>query len=278
MYNLENFETNGVAWPLTIENLSFKENELEQKYHDFQLLAQKKFGNKITLKPNILSTFFDHFLDHPSILPKVKKLIGENIYVWSSAIFAKAPGEGRIVSYHQDNPYWQLSNEKVVTVWIALTDSNKESGALELLPKSQNIGVINKLDVSNARDAYLDGKKTTDAKDLLSFNQNLDEFTKKNPPEVVELKPGEYSIHHVNTVHGSGVNKSNNYRIGFAIRYVSSDTHHKEVQKDRAIYICGKKNPFYIEEKRPVKDFDENSVNEYKKSMSSTGVFGNKKY
>ncbi len=101
---------------------------------------------------------------------------------------------------------------------------------------------------------------------------------KKNPPEVVELKPGEYSIHHVNTVHGSGVNKSNNYRIGFAIRYVSSDTHHKEVQKDRAIYICGKKNPFYIEEKRPVKDFDENSVNEYKKSMSSTGVFGNKKY
>ena len=133
-----------------LENLSFKENELEQKYHDFQLLAQKKFGNKITLKPNILSTFFDHFLDHPSILPKVKKLIGENIYVWSSAIFAKAPGEGRIVSYHQDNPYWQLSNEKVVTVWIALTDSNKESGALELLPKSQNIGVINKLDVSNA--------------------------------------------------------------------------------------------------------------------------------
>ena len=51
------------------------------------------------------------------------------------------------------------------------------------------------------------------------------------------LKPGEYSIHHVNAVHGSGINKSENFRIGFAIRYVSSDTKHLEVNKDKAIQI-----------------------------------------
>ena len=46
--------------------------------------------------------------------------------------FCKEPKGGKIVSYHQDNPYWQLTTDKVVTVWIALTESNKNSGALEL--------------------------------------------------------------------------------------------------------------------------------------------------
>ena len=83
------------------------------------------------------------------------------------------------MSYHQDNPYWQLSNEKVVSVWIALTNSDQERGALEVVPKSHKTGIIKNIDVKNARDAYLKGKKTTTEKDLLSFNQNLEEFIKK---------------------------------------------------------------------------------------------------
>ena len=89
MYSLKEFETNGVAWPFTIEDNSLDSLNLESKYHNFQKKAQEVMGRKITLKPNLLSKFFDNFLDHPSILPKVKKIIGENIYVWSSAIFAK---------------------------------------------------------------------------------------------------------------------------------------------------------------------------------------------
>ena len=278
MYSLEDFNKNGVAWPFQVQENSVLANNFEKEYHVFQNKAQNILGRKITLKPNLLSKFFDSFLDHPLILPKVQKIIGDDIYVWSSAIFAKAPGEGKIVSYHQDNPYWQLSDQKVVTVWIALTNSSKESGALELVPKSHNIGLINKLDVGNAREAYLKGEKTTIESDLLSFNQNLDEFIKQHPPRIVDLKPGEFSIHHVNTVHGSGVNNSNNFRIGFAIRYVSSDTRHLETKKDRAIHISGKKNSFYEEEKRPKFDFDQDALNQYKVSMDSTGVFGNKKY
>tara|TARA_A100001011_G_C14141751_1_gene769993 strand:+ start:158 stop:994 length:837 start_codon:yes stop_codon:yes gene_type:complete len=278
MYNIDNFENNGVAWPFLIEDSEFKTSEFENEYHKFQKLAVEKIGSKVTLKPNLLSKFFDNFLDHPSILPQVKRLIGDDLYVWSSAIFAKAPGEGKIVSYHQDNPYWQLSNEKVVSVWIALTKSDKERGALEVVPKSHKTGVIKKIDVENARDAYLKGKKTTTEKDLLSFNQNLEEFIKKNPAKFVNLNQGEFSIHHINTVHGSGINNSDEHRVGFAIRYVASDTEHLGVKQDKAIHICGKKNSFYIEEKRPTKDFDINALTQYKSSMDSTGVFGNKKY
>ena len=71
-----------------------------------------------------------------NIIQNVKKIIGNDLYIWSSAFFVKAPSEGKFVSYHQDNPYWQLSDDKVVTAWIALTKSDKISGALELFLKS----------------------------------------------------------------------------------------------------------------------------------------------
>ena len=37
-------------------------------------------------------------------------------------------------------------------------------------------------------------------------------------------------------------NKSKNYRIGFAIRYISSETRHLvEKSGDSALHVCGKK-------------------------------------
>ncbi len=274
-FKLEDFTNNGVAFPFKINNST---EDFEGEYFRFQELAQKNFGKKLSLKPNLLSPFFDKLATHPDITKKIKKIIGENIYIWSSAFFAKAPGEGKIVSFHQDNPYWQLSSDKVVTAWIALTNSDKESGALEVVPSSHKIGLINKLDVSNPRKSYLDGKKTTPDNDLLSYSQNLDDFVKKNKPVSIDLSPQQFSIHHVNAVHGSGVNETKNHRIGFAVRYISSETTHLQEKSDLAIHLCGSKNSYYKEEKRPIENFGEEEIKTYNMSMSSAGAFGNKKY
>ena len=95
----------------------------------------------------------------------------------------------------------------------------------------------------------------------------------------INLKPGEFSIHHVNTVHGSGINKSNKHRIGFAVRYISSDTKHLiEKKGDSAIHVCGKKNSYFSDESRPNKSFSDEAIKIYQKSMNSAGAFGNKKY
>ncbi len=279
MFSLDKFDVNGVAWPFKLKLIEkIQLNRLSDEYFKLQDNANINFKNKISLKPNLLSTFFDEVAFDENIIGKVKKLIGEDIYIWSSAFFAKAPGEGKMVSFHQDNPYWQLTTTNVVTAWVALTESNSNSGALQVVPKSHKIGLIKKLDVKNPRQSYLKGEKTTSSSDLLSYNQNLDEFIKKNPPETIELSPGEFSIHHVNAVHGSGINKSNNYRIGFAIRYVSSDTQHLEEKKDTAIHVSGRKNKYYAEEKRPDLDFSPESIENYKIAMNAAGAFGNKSY
>ena len=277
MYNLENFINTGVCWPKKISQ-NLDKNNLEEEFFKFQKLSEQVMGKNITLKPNLISTFFDKIAFDKNILNAVEKLIGKNIYIWSSAIFSKPPGAGKMVSYHQDNPFWQLTSDKVVSVWVALTKSNKNSGALEVFPNSHKFGIINNLDVSNPRKAYLSGLKTTKNNDMLSYNQELSNFLQKNSPKVINLEPGEFSIHHVNTVHGSGLNNSNKYRVGFAIRYISGDTKHKELKNDYALYVSGKKNDYFIEEQRPLKDFDKKDISNYHLSMSSGGAFGNKRY
>ena len=276
MYDLNKFSENGVSWPFNINDL--RDENLENEYFNFQAKAQSIMKKNITLKPNLLSRFFDNLCFNEEILHNVKKLIGNDVYIWSSAIFAKPPGAGKIVSFHQDNPYWQLTTNKVITVWIALTNSDKNSGALEVVPKSSKLGIIKNLDVPNAREAYVKGLKTTNENDMLSYKQDLKEFLKDNKPETVNLKPAQYSIHHVNTVHGSGINKSPNHRIGFAVRYISSDTRHHELQNDYAVHVYNKKNSYFIEEKRPVEDFGSEEISNYEISMKSGGAFGNKKY
>lgn len=276
-FTLENFNKNGVAYPFELSK-KFEKNKLLQEYLNYKKMSEKFFGTMHSLKPHLLSTFFNNIAKDDSIVNKIKKIIGEDIYIWSSAFFAKAPGEGKIVSYHQDNPYWQLTTDKVVSAWVALTDSNLKSGALEVVPQSHKMGIINKLDVKNARTSYLKGERTTKPNDLLSYNQDLDGFIKKNPPTVLDLKPNQFSLHHVNAVHGSGINKTENYRVGFAIRYISSDTKHTEEKSDLALHISGKTNDYYQNEEGPKQDFDHKAIKQYQLSMNSTGVFGNKKY
>ena len=276
MLKIENFNENGACWPFKIkQNLG----DLEKEYFKFQTTAKEKLGHPISLKPNLLSSFFDKLCFDENVLSKVKQIIGEDIYIWSSDIFAKLPGEGKIVSYHQDNPYWQLSTNNVVSAWIALTKSEKKSGALEIVPGSHKKGIIKNLDVKNARESYLQGERTTIDNDLLSYNQNLDDYIKSNKPVTIELEPGEFSIHHVNTVHGSGINNTGNARIGFAIRYVTSDTKHLiEKSGDSALHVCGKKNSYFADELRPENDFSEEAIKVHNFSMKAAGAFGNKKY
>ena len=54
-YNITNFNENGMAWPF---KLSKDYDNLEEKYFEFQENAQKYLGHSVTLKPNLLSTFF----------------------------------------------------------------------------------------------------------------------------------------------------------------------------------------------------------------------------
>ena len=76
------------------------------------------------------------------ILPAVRDLLGPDLIAWATHYFCKLPGDGNVMSFHQDASYWGLSPAKAVTAWIAIDDADEGNGAMQFLPKSHLVGHI----------------------------------------------------------------------------------------------------------------------------------------
>ena len=85
------------------------------------------------------------------------------------------------------------------------------------------------------------------------------------------MLPCQFSIHHVNTVHGSGVNRSKSSNWICHKIYIIDVLHLKE-KNDRALHVSGKKNIILLMMKLIIK----NNLDINKQYKNSTGVFGNK--
>ena len=48
------------------------------------------------------------YATHSDVLDLVEQLIGPDIILWGSALFAKPAGEGMEVPWHQDGHYWPI--------------------------------------------------------------------------------------------------------------------------------------------------------------------------
>ncbi|MCJ7838567.1 MAG: phytanoyl-CoA dioxygenase family protein, partial [Burkholderiales bacterium] len=71
------------------------------------------------------------------------------------------------------------------------------------------------------------------------------------------LKAGEMSLHHIKLVHGSDPNRSNDRRIGLAIRYIPTHVRQTKV-RDSAMLVRGTDKYHHFDyEPRPRADLDE---------------------
>jgi ectoine hydroxylase-related dioxygenase (phytanoyl-CoA dioxygenase family) len=174
---------------------------------------------------------------HTGILDAVEDLIGPNILVHSSTIFAKYAGDERFISWHQDAYYWSLSEPRLVSAWVALTDSSIENGSLRILPGTH----------TRRYEHIEQPEKNNILGNGLTVSEKLDFATAVD----IVLKAGDMSFHHANIVHGSQPNTSAGPRIGFAVRYVSTDVRqekpHHEVILARGRDDCG----FYQLQEKP---------------------------
>src|SRR4029079_92812 len=74
------------------------------------------------------------------------------------------------------------------------------------------------------------------------------------------LNPGEMSLHHVKLVHGSEPNRSNDRRIGLAIRYIPTDVRQLKV-RDSATLVRGvDEHGYFDHEPRPERDLSEKAL------------------
>ena len=199
----KDYEDNGYISPIDI--LSKDEaNEIREEIE----FIEKKWPNELEgLGRNyvhLISPVFDKICHNKKLLDAVESIIGRNILVCGTTLFVKNPDEKGFVSFHQDAKYIGLEPYNWVTAWVAVTNANEDNGCMLMWPGShkENLKYHNqKFDENN----------------LLTRGQTVENVPLEKTKPVI-LKSGQMSLHHPTVVHGSGLNKSNDRRIGFVIQ------------------------------------------------------------
>lgn len=143
---------------------------------------------------------------NPRILDAVEDLIGPDILLFGASIFAKAGRDRSYVSWHQDSAYFGLTPHQEVTAWVAFTESNAANGALQVLPGSHTGPDLRHVE-------------TYAPDNMLARGQAL-AVDDESQAVTMSLDPGQFSLHHERTAHGSKTNGTAARRIGFAFFYI----------------------------------------------------------
>jgi ectoine hydroxylase-related dioxygenase (phytanoyl-CoA dioxygenase family) len=120
-----------------------------------------------------------------------------------------------------------LTPPNVTTAWIALSVSDTSNGCLRVIPGTH-------------RGDLLPQRETYGADNMLSRGQEIAVAVDETAAVDLVLRPGQFSLHHVGIVHGSGPNQSDGPRIGLAVRYLSPDVFQQGAHRDLAVLVRGR--------------------------------------
>ncbi|MFK4496017.1 ectoine hydroxylase-related dioxygenase (phytanoyl-CoA dioxygenase family) [Bradyrhizobium japonicum] len=119
-----------------------KERAAEIRLHEEEF--ERRNGSPISgrqrFRPHLLFPWLSELIREERIVSAIEDLYGENLLCWHSDFFIKEPADPGFVPWHQDSTYWGLSSPDVVTAWVAISESNTENGALEVIPRHASYG------------------------------------------------------------------------------------------------------------------------------------------
>ena len=163
----------------------------------------------------------------PRLLDVVEGILGPNIMVYAVEFFIKEPNTRHQVSMHQDLTYWGLGAiDGLVTAWLALSPATPASGCMDFVRGSH-------------KNPILPHNDTFAEDNLLSRGQEVQVDVAHADRIPIEIHPGQISLHHGLTIHGSGPNTTDDRRIAAVIRYCTPEVRQQVAEKDYALLARG---------------------------------------
>jgi ectoine hydroxylase-related dioxygenase (phytanoyl-CoA dioxygenase family) len=221
----------GFLFPLTV----FSQEETAEVRAELEQLEQDWLSADLPLPLNTYKRVNAHLviplaarvaLD-PRVLDVVEGVLGPDIMVWSAEFFIKEAHTDHTVGMHQDLTYWGMGETPdQVTAWIALSPATVESGCMDFVQGSH-------------KNPILPHNDTYSETNLLSRGQEVAVDVAEDDKTHIELAPGQMSLHHGLTIHGSGPNHSDDRRIGLAIRYLNPNAKQLVADRDYAMLARG---------------------------------------
>jgi hypothetical protein len=147
------------------------------------------------------------YLLSDEVLDLVEPLVGPDIALWTSHFISKDPLVGRVSDY-----------TSIVTVWLALSPSNRENGCMRVIPGTHLNGGFSQ--------NYVPTDMT-----VQTFHAEIAEVP-EDKAVYFELAPGESSLHDGRIVHGAAANTSSIRRTGYTMRYFPASVKVLPVEKN----------------------------------------------
>ena len=179
--------------------------------------------------PARLLPSFDALIRHPRLIDAAARILGPDLMVWGSGLFIKEANTPNYVSWHQDLNYWGLDDIDKVTAWVALSPATVDSGCMRFIPGSQKQNLA----------AHVD---TFAENNLLSRGQELAVDVDESKAVDIVLRPGQTSLHHGHLFHASGPNRTDDRRIGVAIRYIKPSMQQESGDRSLTAHVSGEDN------------------------------------
>ena len=248
---LQQYKDEGFVSPIDI----FSKNKAKEIRDEIETIEQRLPGELEKAgryNAHLISPLLDEVTHNSKILDAVQSLIGKDILVCGTTLFIKNPKEKGFVSYHQDAKYIGLEPYNWVTAWVAITDSNEQNGCMRMWSGSH-------------KDNLKDHDQKFNKGNLLTRGQTVNDVPEHETKALI-LSAGQMSLHHPKTVHGSGLNKSDDRRIGFVIQsYIGSNV--KQVIGKNSVQLARGEDKFNFHEKigRPKSLLDEEDLKIKKK-------------
>lgn len=177
---------------------------------------------------------FLNYARNDNILNMVEQVLGSNIALWNSSLFAKPAKVGSKTPWHQDGEYWPIRPLATCSVWIAVDDSTRENGCLRFIPGSH-------------RSRQLSTHHQNDAKGLsLPLELDADQFDESASVDI-ELEAGQISLHDVYLMHSSEPNLSNKPRRGMTLRFMpTTSVYRRDLSSGPSARIDGARTLFLM--------------------------------
>ncbi len=208
------FDTDGFVCPLPAltpdQTAHYRAHYLAfHTQHKLQLDALTASNRwQIYADTHFVLPWVDALTREAGILDAVQQVLGPDLLAWNTSWFVKMPGDKTFISWHQDGAYWGLSPMEVATAWVALGPVTADNGCMRVIPGSHH-------------QPHLPQRDTWADDNALSRGQEIAVDVDAQHAVDLLLQPGQMSLHHLWIVHGSNANRSNEVRIGIAIRYVA---------------------------------------------------------
>ena len=256
----ERYRRDGFAGPIRIVPPE-RSGELQAMFEAYEAHSLAARGRTSHIKPHLVDPAFAKLVLSPAGKAAARAVLGPDILLWSTGFFIKSAGAGRFVSWHQDAWDWGLTPHLgIATLWLALTPSTVESGAVRFVRGSHTRGLVRH-------------EETFGANNILSLGQSIPVNEDAEDIADVELQPGEASLHNGLTIHGGGPNRSSWDRIGLTMTFIRADAvQHKG--RDLVTAVDGCRLDRFDYESLPVERFGPAEIAMLEESLRRPSGFG----